>query len=231
MNNSGKYTAHDKMSDLICGRSELLQVLSRFNMPLGFGDATVEEVCNMNNVHCPTFLAVINFIASDNIMTVDNPEEVSVRQLTDYLKSAHSYFLDLQLPDIRLKLIQALDFAPGNDVPLLILKFFDAYVLEVRRHMDFENINVFTYVEDLLTTHTLGEFRIDKYARKHDHFDQKLTELKNIIIKYNPSNADNYLLNRALFDIFTCEKDFVSHCEVEDYLFVPVVRKLEEECK
>lgn len=37
------------------------------------------------------------------------------------------------------------------------------------------------------------------------------------------------MLNSALFDIINCEHDLVSHCEVEDKLFVPAVERLEEE--
>ena len=37
------------------------------------------------------------------------------------------------------------------------------------------------------------------------------------------------MLNAVLFDIFSCEEDLASHCMVEDFLFVPVVRQLEKE--
>ena len=65
----------------------------------------------------------------------------------------------------------------------------------------------------------------------HDHIDEKLTELKNSIIKYYPDNKKAYMMNAVLFDIFNCEKDLVSHNAVEDHLFVPAVLQLEEEVK
>ena len=51
------------MIDLISDNYSLLQVMSRFGLSLGFGDKTVKEVCEMNGVDCPTFLAVVNFMA------------------------------------------------------------------------------------------------------------------------------------------------------------------------
>ena len=48
------YTPTDKMSDIICDNYRLLQVISRFDIPLGFGDASVEEVCQTNQVDCHT---------------------------------------------------------------------------------------------------------------------------------------------------------------------------------
>ena len=42
--NIPKYKATDKMSDLICENYTLLMVMSRFGLPLGFGDKNVKEV-------------------------------------------------------------------------------------------------------------------------------------------------------------------------------------------
>ena len=56
------YTPTDKMSDIICDNYSLLQVMSRFDIPLGFGDASVDEVCQTNQVDCHTFLSVVIFI-------------------------------------------------------------------------------------------------------------------------------------------------------------------------
>ena len=57
-----KYSATDKMSDLICENYSLLLVMSRFGISLGFGDQTVEQVCEQQGVHTGTFLAVVNFM-------------------------------------------------------------------------------------------------------------------------------------------------------------------------
>ena len=92
-------------------------------------------------------------------------------------------------------------------------------------------MNVFTYVENLVAGNRESSFRISQFARRHDQIDAKLTELKNIIIKYYPAGGNDYLLNAALFDIFSCEQDLASHCRVEDYLFVPAVLRLEKEAK
>ena len=93
------------MSDLICKNYALLQVLSRFGVSLGFGDKTVDEVCRMNGVDCSTFLAIVNFLTEDHNRVEDHLKDISVTALMDYLQSAHTYFLDFQLPAIRKKLI------------------------------------------------------------------------------------------------------------------------------
>lgn len=231
MYKTSNYAPTDKMSDLICGNYALLQVMSRFGLSLGFGDKTVQEVCLSNGVDCPTFLAVVNFMTEENNRMTDDVRHLSVPALMNYLKQAHHYFLDFYLPTIRRKLIEAIDCSAQNEVAFLILKFFDAYVAEVRKHMDYEDLNVFTYVENLMAGRETGNFHIAQFARRHDQIDAKLTELKNIIIKYYPAGGNNYLLNAVLFDIFSCEQDLASHCRVEDYMFVPAVLRLEREGK
>ena len=225
------YSPTDKMSDIICDNYSLLQVMSRFGLPLGFGDYSVEEVCKSSQVDCNTFLAVANFINKGHSRSSLPQTDISVEALMVYLKNAHHYFLDFQLPTIRRKLLEAIDCSTDNEITFLILKFFDVYVQEVRNHMNYEDQYVFTYVDNLLKGQKDENYNIKMFVSHHDHIDEKLTELKNSIIKYYPDSKKAYMMNAVLFDIFNCEKDLVSHNAVEDHLFVPAVLQLEEEVK
>ena len=227
MNELHKYHPADKMSDLICDNYSLLMVMSRFGLSLGFGDKTVKDVCETQHVDCQTFLAVANFISEEQLSYNESEDAFSIPALMDYLKRAHTYFLDFNLPAIRRKLIEAIDCSGSDDVAFLILKFFDEYAKEVRRHMEYENEAVFTYVDGLLGGKLSDRYSIATFASKHNQIDAKLKELKNIIIKYYPEKENNNLLNAVLFDIFNCEQDLASHCQVEDYMFVPAVAQME----
>ena len=231
MDRPHKYGAGDRMSDLICDNYSLLMVMSRFGLSLGFGDKTVQEVCEAQGVDCNTFLAVANFISEDQYTYSEDDTDFSLTSLMDYLKHAHTYFLDFNLPAIRRKLIEALDYAGGADLLYLIMRFYDEYAKEVRRHMEYENEAVFTYVEGLMEGRLSDQYNIAVFTSKHNQIDAKLKELKNIIIKYYPEQGSNNLLNAVLFDIFNCEQDLASHCQVEDYLFVPAVASLERKLK
>lgn len=210
------------MSDLINDNSLLLMVMSRFGISLGFGEKTVREICEEQNVDCATFLAVSNFVSQKECQE----DAISLISLIDYLKRAHTYFLNFYLPLIRRKLIEAIDCSGTDEVAFLILKFYDEYVTEVRRHMEYENKTVFAYVENLLQGVLSNKYNIAVFESQHNHIDSKLKELKDIIIRYYPEK-ENDLLNAVLFDIMNCEQDLKSHCGVEDRLFVPTVEKLE----
>ncbi len=62
MDNFHKYKPTDKMSNVISENYSLISVMSRFGLPLGFGEKTVAEVCNEQGVDCNTFLIVVNFV-------------------------------------------------------------------------------------------------------------------------------------------------------------------------
>ena len=79
-----KYKSSDKMIDLISDNYSLLQVMSRFGLSLGFGDKTVKEVCEMNGVDCPTFLAVVNFMAEGFSRMDGETDGLSIPALVDY---------------------------------------------------------------------------------------------------------------------------------------------------
>ena len=223
------YKKSDAMCDVICDEPSLLQTMSRVGIPLGVGDQTVEEVCRAHGVDTPTFLAVANFVKRGAKGAALSLDTVSVGCLTDYLRRAHSFFLDFQLPAIRRKLLEALDCSETGEVAYLILKFYDDYMGEVRKHMTHENRKVFAYVEELLGGRRPADYSIAQFARSHASIDVKLQELKNIIIRYYAPTGKAELLGSALFDIFSCENDLRLHCSVEDNLFVPAVAILEEQ--
>lgn len=224
-----RYREDDLMSALINDNNALLMVMSRFGLSLGFGDKTVAEVCKAQDVHCPTFLTVANFVSETVHKEGDYPVgSYSLPALLDYLKRAHTYFLEFNLPTIRRKLIEAIDCSGSDEVAMLILKFFDEYVREVRRHMEFEDRSVFTYIEQLLQDTVIDSYDIATFASKHGQVNSKLTELKSIIVKYYPGKENYNQLNAVLFDIYNCEQDLTSHCDVEDYLLVPAVAALEQ---
>ncbi|MBQ4421101.1 MAG: helix-turn-helix transcriptional regulator [Bacteroidales bacterium] len=222
-----RYIKENRLYDIICSDYRLLQVISRFSLPLGFGDKTIEEVCRENDVDCETFLAVINF-RKDDVLNNTSSYRISIKTLCTYLRNAHSYYIDFLLPFIRRKLIEALGFSSNNDISFLIIKFYDEYVEELRRHMERENKDVFPYVDGLLQGKKTKQVLLEMSVLHHSPLELKLTELKNIIIKYSDSNNANNMMNSVLYDIFLFEEDLATHCELERKIFVPEIKKIEE---
>jgi regulator of cell morphogenesis and NO signaling len=226
------YTKEDKLFEMICSDYQLLNIISRFGMNLGFGEKSIEEICEENNIDCNTFLAIINF-TKNNSENIWHLNEISLQTLCDYLKQSHSYYLDFLLPTIRRKLIEAIGALPENEVASLILKFYDEYCLEVKKHLKTEDKEIFPYVEKLIRGEIIpaNNYTEDITALHRRPLDQKLSELKKLIIKYFKSDNNNYLINSVLYDIFLLEEDLISHSKLETKLFLEEIKKLENKYK
>lgn len=228
---SSQYKAKDKLSNVISNDYRLLQVMSRFGISLGFGEKSIEEVCKLCGVDTLTFLTVINYIKNGAEKTKQDVDDVSVASLLNYLKKTHKYYLDYLLPSIRFNLLNAIDCSVQNEVAFLVLKFFDEYVEEIRRHMEYEDNAVFGYVEKLLNGEVLDIEGGHLLSSNHESIEDKLNELKNLFLKYYPQQENNEKLNSVIISIYQAEEDLYLHCQVEDNIFSPAVRQLEKENK
>ena len=217
------------MISLIRDNYDLLQSLGSFGISLGFGDKTVRETCEDNHVDTNTFLAVVNFTIN-GYGEFQADKEISVPTLLHYLEACHAYFLDFQLPYIRRELQESLD--EHDSLGNLILRFYDEYAHEIRRHMKYEQKTLFPYVQSLLDGHPAPDYNVDTFSKHHGATDKKLRELKLLIIKYLPQDGlHNNQLTATLHDIYENEVWLRQHAMVEDYIFVPAIRHLEEMAK
>ena len=206
------YTSTDKICDLMSHEEDAIQIISRFGLKMGVGDQTIAQMCASHGVHTPTFLAVVNYKVFKQKAL---PADIDIPTLQRYLRNAHNYFLNFRLPRLRRSLIEALIPAgTSSQIPELILRCYDEFVEEIRTHIAHENEGLF---------------------EEHEHDDEritsKLTEIKNLIIKYYPGAASaekddiTYLLIIVMSDLWHTEQDFADHCAIEDDIFYPMLTK------
>lgn len=226
MKNQKMYEPDDRMISIIRDNYNILQSLGCFGISLGFGDKTVKEVCEEQNVDTYTFLAVVNFTIN-GYRNFDDADRMSVPTLMQYLRASHDYYLDFQLPFIRKELVEALD--EKDNLARLILKLYDEYAHTIRSHMKYEEKMVFPYVNALLNNKNTGNYDIETFSKHHPQIDQKVRELKSIIIKYLPSDGlRNNQLSATLYDIYNNEEWLSQHSMVEEEIFIPAIRRLEQ---
>ena len=226
MKNQKMYEADDKMISLIRDNYDLLQSLGSFGINLGFGDKTVRETCEDNNVDTYTFLAVVNYTIN-GYGEFEADTQLSVPTLLQYLEACHAYFLEFQLPYIRRELSESLD--ENDSLGRLILRFYDEYAHEIKRHMQYEQKTLFPYVKSLIDGQPANDYNVETFSKHHGATDKKLRELKLLIIKYLPQDGlHNNQLTATLHDIYENEVWLRQHAEVEDHIFVPAIRRLEQ---
>lgn len=213
------YKETDKMCDLLSHEEDAIQIISRFGLEMGVGERTIAQVCESRGVHTPTFLAVVNY----KVFTLrPRPADIDIPTLQRYLQNAHTYFLDFRLPRLRRSLIEAIIPAdPTTKIPGLILRCYDEFVDEIRTHIEHENAGLF-----------------EEHAHDDQRITDKLTEIKNLIIKYYPSvdNPENPADDRpqpltenccqmisVMSDLWHTEHDFADHCAIEDDILRPAL--------
>ena len=208
------YKSTDKICDLMAHEEDAIQIISRFGLEMGVGEQTIEQVCAAHGVHTPTFLAVVNYKVFKLSAVSHQLSDIDIPTLKRYLRNAHTYFLDFRLPRLRNALVEAIMPAdPNTKIPGLILRCYDEFVDEIRTHIEHENAGLFD---------------------EHEHDDQritdKLTEIKNLIIKYYPSDSHqpseiSYQLISVMSDLWHTEQDFADHCAIEDDILRPALDK------
>ena len=229
MKNVKMYEPDDQMISLIRDNYTVLQNLSAFGISLGFGNKTVREVCEEQNVDTFTFLAIVN-LTINGYHSHDDIPNLDVFTLLNYLEASHKYYIEFQLPFIRKELVEALD--DNSKLGKLIMKIFDDYANFIKHHMKSEEANLFPYVDKLLHGNIKENYDIETFSKHHAQTGDKIKELKSIIIKYLPSDSkSNQLLTPTLYDIFNLEELLKLHTNVEDMIFMPAVKHLEEKKK
>lgn len=221
------YKRADKLSCVLANDYRLLQIMSRFGISLGFGEKTIAEVCSQYNVDAETFLAIINYVKNGAENKPQNVISVNAASVLSYLKRSHSYFLEYLLPSIRFHLLDAIDCSVQNEIAFLVLKFYDEYVEEIRKHMEFEESTIFIYVEKLINGSIIAIEKNQLLSRHHEAIESKLKELKNLFMQYYPQKENNEKLNAVIISIYQAEEELSIHCMIEDNIFLPSVRRLE----
>lgn len=224
------FKSTDKLSFVIQNDYRLLQVMGRFGMTIGFGEKTILDVCQQCNVDVNAFLAVMNYVKNNTIDSIGSiSSKEGVASLLKYLKNSHRYFLDYQFPSMRRSLIDSIEMQ--NEIAFLVLKYYDIYVEEVRLHMANEDDTTFAWIEQMLNDDSTPSESGQLLSRHHDSIEKKLGELKNLFLQYYPQKDNNNELNSVVIELYRTEEELRSHCLIEDNLFTPAVRKLENRQK
>ncbi|MDU1904773.1 MAG: hemerythrin domain-containing protein [Dysgonomonas sp.] len=224
-----KYGKGMKMSDMIDADYRLLLLLTRLQFSLGFGDKSVDAVCQQYGFDTDCFLFLANFQSNKAIM--DNVEErfnqLPLEPFLYYLQCSHDYFLKNRLPNIRRKL--KLIFAEEEkELEELVLDFFDNYMEEVREHMEYENDTVFPYVQKLIKSTNKNSYSIDIFEERHNNIEEKMTDLKRILMKYVSGMKDQSLMVNILMELYMSEEELAAHTFIEDNLVIPRVKSIEK---
>lgn len=223
-----------KIADLISGNPYLLMMLEHLEIDLEVRDKTIGQVCTENNIDTDLFLTIAGLFNGIKSAAATDYTSGNIHTIIRYLEKSHEYYLNEKYPQIR-EYIEEINRKNDHAEILMLGKFFDKYFVEVIEHLDYENEVVFPYVlnlDKLLNSKDPGSYTpaysVTEYREHHDDIEEKLNDLKNLLIKYMPQKDDRQIRRKLLLCLFELEFDLNIHSRIEESILIPLVEKMEQ---
>ena len=224
------FTKTHKVARLISHNYHLLPVFNRFNIKLGLKDKTVEDICNEKDINPEFFLAIVNTYHNEDYFPEKELLSFSPPEIVGYLKKTHKYYIDYVLPKLDSLLEQLIKSSSSISKDLQMVDvFYKKYKKELTLHINDEEERVFPYVIQLAETHQKqAGYTIRSFEKEHTNVDEKLNDLKNLIIKYVTPDYDENTCNEFLITLYRFEKDIKDHARIEDKILLPITLDIEK---
>jgi regulator of cell morphogenesis and NO signaling len=219
---------------------QLLPLIPRFNMKLGFGEMTVEQVCTAYAVEVDFFLEIANAYLDESYVPGEELSLIPLSTVVNYLTTTHSYYLETALPEVEQNIFQLLERSDlSSREAALVTDFFNDYKKEFMEHLSEEEQHVLPYILELERQSALEQpdadflkrlqrYSIREFEKGHDRLETSLENLSRLIIKYLPPCDDFQLCQQVLNQLSALVKDLVDHADMEDKILIPRVAELEQ---
>lgn len=241
MKNNLPFTAETKIADVIHMDYRLIPIISRFGIEYGFGNKTVSEVCSEHDINVWFFLEIINSYHNPEYFPKKQLQNFSAQVIIQYLSNTHAYYLEVKVPEVEGYINEMEEYASEENLKnvKLLNDFFKGYKSELTKHLDREDTIIFPYIVSLerslekqkITPELIDRIKkepIADYETSHDNVELKLSDLKNLIIRYLPPVLCKELCQKLLTELFRLEADLENHASIEDKVLVPKVKLLEQ---
>ncbi|RLC24013.1 MAG: hypothetical protein DRH21_06180 [Deltaproteobacteria bacterium] len=225
------FQSTDKLFRIINNNYNLLPVFNRFGIHPGFKDKTVEQVCKEKNINKDFFLALINTYNNPDYFPEEELKSFSPLLIVDYLKKTHAYYLLYFLPKIERLLSKLVSSnIETNSEFKMIVSFFENYKKELIIHIKDEEDNVFPHVINFVQDHQKSNIKNapTSFEKEHSNVEMKLSDLKNLLIKYLDPVYDNNDFNEFVSSLYQFEKDIIDHARIEDHILVSQIKELKK---
>ena len=229
------------MCQVVMENHQLLPLFPRFNLKLGFGEKSVEEVCRIHRVNPDFFLEIANAYLDEDYVPGEGFKLFSLGTVVHYLTGTHVYYLETALPQVEENIFKLLEQSSLSKKEIsLVTEFFNDYKAEFLEHISREDKQVLPYILELEEQAArekpdpsfikkLHHYSINAFEQEHDRLETSLENLSRLIIKYLPPFEDFRLCNQVLNDLSALVKDLVDHANMEDKVLIPRVAELEQQ--
>jgi regulator of cell morphogenesis and NO signaling len=222
------YTKDTKIADIVEQAFKQVLLLEHLGISLIVKEKTVEKICEEHQINPDLYLHFASLFANQPSYPIPNYNSTDIACMVRYLQNSHHYYLNERANKIVYYVQQIAQENICAGIHLLE-DFVQHYINEIRNHFSYENEIVFPYMLALVGNHAhIPHYSITEYKQHHDNIDDKLADLKGLLIKYLPFQQDNHHLRRRMLQcLFDLEHDLKIHTLIEDTILIPLVEKFE----
>jgi hypothetical protein len=226
-------TSDSKMSDTILVNPYLLLLLEHFEINVPLGDKTVVQICEEKQINTELFLTFSNLYNGIQYIPKSALTYQDALTIITFLRNSHRFYSEEIYPNVLITIEQMANVNDFKEMAL-VPKFFVDYFQEVTEHLDYENNVVHPYILDLcellknkVHKGIKPKYSVTEYKDHHSDIEEKLDDLKNLLIKYLPQKNDRYIRRKLLFLLSELEFDLNIHSQIEDLILIPLVAEME----
>lgn len=190
------------LSEVIENNHQLIPVINRFGIKLGFGDRNIGEICRLVNINTDFFLAILNTFLNEDYFPEKKLQRFDIELVIEYLKQTDRYLIHAQLYNLEKHLNAFISISdPNNGQLKLIHKLF----------VEFK--------EELIKEIEQGMVKCDTPLAL-------LTDLKSIIIKHISGNFNQNMCYAVIFTIDSFQRDLEKHNRIREKILQPMIKDL-----
>lgn len=230
----------ERLVDVVKDNPILLNFLERLDIQLGFGDKTIEQICKSNHIEIPFFVEMLQLILKKYEFNPRYIDEFEPKLTVKYLRNSHKSFLNDYLTEIEVNIESLKKYEKNRKKDCyLMMNYFQDYKTEFIKHLKYEDNTIFPYILELEKSLSekkpqteiilkIKKYPIANYMRIHDSLNEKLNDLKYLIIKYFKPFKYTKIVRTLIMILYELESDLEIHELIENQILFPQTKKMEE---
>lgn len=214
-------TKDSKLSDIVINEPSAITVLNRFNIFLGLGVKTIEDICRENNVDVNFFTTILNTYINEDYFPEEAFKSYSINEIITYINKTNQYYLRFQIPNIERHFSSLIARSENGKNNLELLQnFFNEVKNELISRISYDMKQLLINISN----NTTYKLDFSLLAEENDNIEEKLNDLINMFVIHLKGEYDVNLCHAVLVAIMTLQKDIKQNNRIRYRILLPILK-------
>lgn len=214
-------TKDSKLSEIVMNEPSTITVLNRFNIFLGLGDKTIENICVDMDIDVSFFSTILNTYINEDYFPEEALKSYSVTEIIQYINKTNQYYLRFQIPNIERHFSSLIVRSEnGTNNLKLLLDFFTEVKNELTSRIEFDMTQLLTHISN----HTINKLDFSLLTEDNDSIEDKLNDLISMFVIHLKGEYDVNLCHAVLVAIMTLQKDIKQNNRIRYRILLPILK-------